>query len=44
MPEGTDDIIAEQHHQVIAFSEDNQVRRRSDPADDVRHCIGMAGE
>jgi hypothetical protein len=39
-----DDIVAEQHHKVIAFGKDHQARRRSDPPDDVRHCIGMTGE
>jgi hypothetical protein len=39
-----DDIVAEQHHQVIALGENHETRRRSDPPDDVRHRIRMAGE
>src|SRR5262249_862538 len=38
---GTDDVGAEQGHQVISLSEDHQIGRRSDPANDVRHGIGM---
>jgi hypothetical protein len=38
------DIVAEQHHQVIAFGKDHQARWRSDPTDNVRHGICVSGE
>src|SRR5262249_49939956 len=40
----TDDVIAEQRHQVIALGKDHQARSRSDPANDVWHGICMTGE
>jgi hypothetical protein len=29
---------------MIAFAEDRQARRRTDPADDVKHGVGVTGE
>src|SRR5262249_43100613 len=42
--ERTDDLVARQHHQVIALSEDHKARRRSEPTDHVEHGVRVAGE
>src|SRR5262249_12165236 len=39
-----DHVVAEQRHEVIAFGKDHEARRRSDPADDVRHGVGVTGK
>src|SRR5262245_54975236 len=37
--ECADHVVAEQRHEVFAFGKDHEARRRSDPADDVRHGV-----
>jgi hypothetical protein len=41
---GPNNIVAEQHHQVVAFGEDHQARRRSDLADNVGYRVCVASE
>jgi hypothetical protein len=41
---GANDIVAEQHHQVIAFGKDHQARWRSNRADNVRHSVSVTGD
>src|SRR5262249_26876122 len=42
--EGTYDIVAEHHHQVIALGKDHQARWRPDLANNVRYCVRVTGE
>jgi hypothetical protein len=42
--EAADDFVAEQHHQMIAFSKDDQARWRANSTDDVRDSIGVTSE
>src|SRR5262249_57618714 len=39
-----EDIFTTKDHQVIAFGEDHQARRRSKPTDNVRNPVSIAGE
>src|SRR5262249_38214114 len=38
------DVLAEQHHQMIAFGKDHQAWWRSNPADNVRYGISVTGD
>src|SRR5262249_13354243 len=42
--EGADDIVAEHHHEMIAFRKNHQARWRPDPPDDIQHGIGVPRE
>ena len=42
--EGADDVIAEQHHQVITLGKDHEARWCADPADDIRYGVRVTGE
>jgi len=44
MMETSNNIVARQHHQVIAFGEDHETWRRSDPADHVEHRVCVANK
>jgi hypothetical protein len=42
--EGADNVVARQHHQVIAFGKDHQAGRHTDPTNHVKHSICVAKE
>src|SRR5499427_737180 len=42
--ECADDIVAEQHHQMVAFRKNHQARGRTDPTNNVRDGVRVTGE